>query len=311
MLNVGVLAKFSNESKQRLSEEVKDCCFTFLDGAAEDNAIKDFTVVIGEPTQAQLKNASNLELLQLTWAGADKYCGAGDFLLANASGAFGRPISEYVVGAILCLYKRFPQYLEHKRSRLWLDAGAERSLSDKTVLILGTGDIGQSIAKRLSAFGTKIIGIRRRPQRTEFFQRVYSLDSLDILLNDADIVIGCLPNTPETAGLLCKERLLKMKKDALLVNVGRGSLISSADLAQVLKSGHLSGAVLDVFDREPLDKDSHLWDIDNIFITPHISGIGLGHDAQTESDIVDICIRNITDFINGKAIKQVDKALGY
>ena len=141
MLNVGVLAKFSNESKQRLSEEVKDCCFTFLDGAAEDNAIKDFTVVIGEPTQAQLKNASNLELLQLTWAGADKYCGAGDFLLANASGAFGRPISEYVVGAILCLYKRFPQYLEHKRSRLWLDAGAERSLSDKTVLILGTGDI--------------------------------------------------------------------------------------------------------------------------------------------------------------------------
>ncbi|MBR3750855.1 MAG: D-2-hydroxyacid dehydrogenase [Clostridia bacterium] len=311
MLNVGVLAKFSNESKQRLSE-TQDCCFTFLDGTAEDNAIKDFAVVIGEPSQAQLENAPNLKLLQLTWAGADKYCGAGDFLLANASGAFGRPISEYVVGAILCLYKRFPQYLEHKHNRLWLDAGAERSLSGKTVLILGTGDIGQSIAKRLCAFDAKILGIRRRPQRTEGFKRVYSLDSLDILLKDADIVIGCLPNTPQTAGLLCKKRLLEMKKDALLVNVGRGSLISSADLAEVLKGGHLSGAVLDVFDREPLDNDSPLWDMDNLFITPHISGIGLGHDEQTERDVVDICIKNLTSLANGRPlINLVDKTLGY
>lgn len=310
MLNVGVLAKFSNESKQRFSE-VQNCRFTFLDGTTDHNAIKDFTVVIGEPSQEQLENASNLELLQLTWAGADKYCRFGDFLLANASGAFGRPISEYVVGAILCLYKRFPDYLWHKQNRLWLDAGAERSLQDKTVLVLGTGDIGKNVAKRLSVFGSKIIGIRRNPSKCEYFQRVYSLDSLDILLKNADIVIGCLPNTPETAGLLCKKRLLSMKKDALVVNVGRGSLIPSDHLAEVLKSGHLSGAVLDVFDMEPLDKSSPLWDIDNLFITPHISGIGLGHDEQTERDIVEICIKNVTRFANGEPIKQVNKTLGY
>lgn len=122
--------------------------------------------------------------------------------LATASGAFGGVISEYVVGAVLCLYRRFPEYIENQRSALWRDAGAERTLEGKTALILGTGDIGSNVAKRLSAFGTKNIGVRRTGAPAQYFEEIHTLSNLDSLLPQADLIIGCLPNTKETGHIL-------------------------------------------------------------------------------------------------------------
>lgn len=111
----------------------------------------------------------------MTWAGADIYTCDGAFpqeiRLATASGAFGGVISEYVVGAVLCLYRRFPEYIENQRSALWRDAGAERTLEGKTALILGTGDIGSNVAKRLSAFGTKISAFAERALSRNILKR--------------------------------------------------------------------------------------------------------------------------------------------
>lgn len=155
-------------------------------------------------------------------------------------------ISEYVLGGILTMYRKFPSYIEHQQKRLWQDAGSEQALMGKTALILGTGDIGTNIAKRLSAFDVYTIGIRRTAKfASEWFDEVYTLDALDEQICRADIVIGCLPKTVKTTHLLNQGRLRKMKKGGLVVNVGRGSLIVQPDLIQLLEEGYLSGAVLD------------------------------------------------------------------
>ena len=223
---------------------------------------------------------------QLTWAGADKYTKMKAFptgvTLTNASGAFGKIISEYVIGNIIALYRELPNYWKNKQKHLWVQNRSSETIYGKNILILGTGDIGRNIAHRMKAFETHVTGIKRTAvpehlQQMKEFDEVYDLTALDQQLQKADILIGCLPGTPETKGLLNYERLYSMKKDAILVNVGRGSLIPTEDLIRVLEEGHLKGAVLDVFETEPLPETSPLWNMENVLITPHIPGYDLEH----------------------------------
>ena len=125
------------------------------------------------------------------------------------------------------------------------------------------------------------------------------------MLPKTDIVIGCLPNTQETRGILDYKRLSLMKKDAVLINVGRGSLIKTGDLIKVLKDGHLKGVALDVFEKEPLDDDSPLWDMANVIITPHIAGPSFGGNKDVERAIWDLCIDNLSLYLDGKMLKNV------
>ena len=227
MTEVLITAPCSDEIKLRLEEFKNSCIFSFGDRKSD---IGSAEVIIGEPRTERIREAKNLKFVQMTWAGADIYTRGGfpqGIKIANASGAFGGVISEYVVGAVLCLYRRFPEYIENQRSALWRDAGAERTIEGKTALILGTGDIGSNIAKRLSAFGTKNIGIRRTGAPAQYFDEMHTLSNIDALLTRADLVIGCLPNTKETGHILNYDRLCLMKSDALFINVGRGSLIDT------------------------------------------------------------------------------------
>ena len=272
MTEVLITAPCSDEVKRRLREFENSCVFSFGDRKSD---IGDAEAVIGEPRTEKIRQAKSLKFIQMTWAGADIYTCNGAFpqgiRLATASGAFGGVISEYVVGAVLCLYRRFPEYIENQRSALWRDAGAERTLEGKTALILGTGDIGSNVAKRLSAFGTKNIGVRRTGAPVQYFEEIHTLSNLDSLLPQADLIIGCLPNTKETGHILDGKKFALMKSDALLINVGRGSLIDTPALTRALEEKRIAGAVLDVLEKEPLAADSPLWSMPNVLITPHIS----------------------------------------
>ena len=137
------------------------------------------------------------------------------------------------------------------------------------------------------------------------FDQIYDLSELDQQLTEADIVIGCLPGTPETKGLLNYERLHSMKKKAVLVNVGRGSLIPMDDLARVLMEGHLQGAVLDVFEAEPLSEKSPLWNMENVLLTPHIAGPSFGGNTKVEKQIWDICMENLERYLNGQKLRNI------
>ena len=249
-------AEIQNQFATKFGDQ---CEFTFQGKETED-AIAAAEVVIGEPEEEEILKAENLRWIQLTWAGADKYTKMKAFptgvTLTNASGAFGKIISEYVIGNIIALYRELPNYWKNKQKHLWVQNRSSETIYGKNILILGTGDIGRNIAHRMKAFETHVTGIKRTAvpehlQQMKEFDEVYDLTALDQQLQKADIVIGCLPGTPETKGLLNYERLHSMKKDAILVNVGRGSLIPTEDLIRVLEEGHIKGAVLDVFEIEP------------------------------------------------------------
>ena len=195
---------------------------------------------------------------------------------------------------------------------IWRDAGAERSIEGITALVLGTGDIGSNIAKRLLAFVTKNIGIRRTGAPAQYFDEMHTLSDIDSLLPHADLVIGCLPNTKETGHILNYDRLCLMKSDALFINAGRGSLIDTDALIRALEERRIAGAVLDVLEKEPLAADSPLWKMPNVLITPHISGRGFGHDPATERKIWDICLENLRRYLSGEdIINEIDFARGY
>lgn len=312
MTEVLIMAPCSDEIKLRLEEFKNSCIFSFGD---RKNDIGSAEVVIGEPRTERIREAKNLKFIQMTWAGADIYTRGGfpqGIKIANASGAFGSVIAEYVIGAILCIYRRFPEYVENQKVCIWRDAGAERTIEGKTALILGTGDIGSNIAKRLSAFGTKNIGIRRTGAPAQYFDEMHTLSNIDALLPRADLVIGCLPNTKETGHILDGKKFALMKSDALLINVGRGSLIDTPALTRALEERRIAGAVLDVLEKEPLAADSPLWKMPNVLITPHISGRGFGHDPATERKIWDICLENLRRYLSGEEIiNEIDFARGY
>lgn len=312
MTEVLITAPCSDEIKLRLEEFKNRCVFLFKDRKSD---IGSAEVVIGEPRTERIREAKNLKFVQMTWAGADIYTRGGfpqGIKIANASGAFGSVIAEYVIGAILCVYRRFPEYIENQKVCIWRDAGAERTIEGKTALILGTGDIGSNIAKRLSAFGTKNIGIRRTGAPAQYFDEMHTLSDIDFLLPHADLVIGCLPNTKETGHILNYDRLCLMKSDALFINVGRGSLIDTDALIRALEERRIAGAILDVLENEPLAADFPLWKMPNVLITPHISGRGFGHDPATERKIWDICLENLRRYIAGEdIINEVDMNLGY
>jgi len=302
------------ESLIREFSDRYDIIFAQDDPAVIAQVLPHAEVVIGEPEPAQLFEAKNLKWMQITWAGADRYTEnfPKHVTLTNASGAFGRIISEYTVGMILAQYKRLPQYYVNQKNYIWADLGPERSLLNKTVVILGTGNVGSNIAQKLHAFGTHNIGINRSGKNVEHFDACYPLEALDEQLVKADIVIGALPRTPITKGLFDYRRMQLIQKNALLVNVGRGTMIVTKDLEKLLDEGHFSGVVLDVMDPEPLPKSSSLWTCDRVLLTPHISGIGFGHEDATEAVIWDICRENLRLYATDKPLTHiVDVAAGY
>ena len=320
-INVLITVPCSSPIRAQLAARFDTRCqFAFIDSSQNipESLLHSANVIIGEPDESDIVKAPHLKWIQLTWAGADKYTRMKhlpkQLTITNASGAFGTIISEYVVGAIIALYRSFPNYYRNQQQHLWMKSDSSDTISGKKVLILGTGDIGSGLAHRLKAFGTHIIGLRRNPKANALpdFDEIYGLSQLDVMLKKADIVVGCLPNTSETSGLFDEQRLRLMKKDALLINVGRGSLIKNDALVQVLKAGHLKGVALDVSEIEPLPENSPLWDMPNVCITPHIAGPSFGGNSDVENTIWNLCMQNLERFLDGEILEHVvDLKQGY
>ena len=281
-------------------------------------ALSRADAIIGEPEEVQLQNARALSWLQLTWAGADKYARMARFpagvTLCNVSGALGTVISEYVLGSIVALYRALPVYWSQQKAHVWQQHAKGSTICGKRALVFGMGDLGANVARRLSAFGAQVTGVRRtrREALPAGFADAYTMDKADELLPQADIVVNCLPSTPETEGFLTRARLLSMKKGALLVNVGRGSFVKTDDLVFALEKGFLGGAVLDVLETEPLEESSLLWDIENVLITPHIAGPSFEGNVDVQSAIWAICMENLDCYLDGKPLRHVvDRSAGY
>lgn len=297
-----IMMPFSPQEIQRLAIAAEGRCnllFGRADWSREQwhTALRSADIILGDPLPEDLLLCTRLKWMQTSWDGVEHYLATGHFdgerILQNMAGAYGQIIAEFVVGAVLALCHRFSAYLAQMYTSSWRKMGPHKTLEGTTVLILGVGDIGTEVARKLRAFDCQIIGIRRsRRQSTQDFDVVAQSDKLNMYLPLADIVICCVPSTKETDGLFNKERFLRMKRDAIFVNVGRGSLVVSDDLAAVMGAGHLWGAALDVTSPEPLPPEHPLWQQKNLLLTPHVSGNCFSFDSPTMRRIHEIMLCN-------------------
>lgn len=242
---------------------------------------------------------------------------ASDVVLTNSAGVHAIPIAEYVVAGALHFLRGLDIAIPQQRAGIWdkgpftaLDAPL-RELGDCRALIVGTGGIGRETACRMAPFGATVIGVRRRPElgAPTGFSQVVGLASLDAELRQADIVVLAAPATPQTERLLTAERLALLPRGAIVVNVARGSLLDEEALAGALAAGRLRGAVLDVFNREPLAAESPLWQLPNVVLTPHVSPVSPAGFWRRE---LALFVGNWEAYVLGQPLRNVvDKHAGY
>jgi phosphoglycerate dehydrogenase-like enzyme len=315
MMKILVTLPLDERQKAFLESHAPQAVFSYPEpGRATADDVHSASIIIGNVPSAMLAGADRLEWLQLNSAGTEGYVSAlsgTDTVLTNASGAYGLAISEHMVGMTLCLMKKLHLYLHNQQECLWKDEGPVTSLFGASVLIVGLGDIGSEFAIRCKAMGSSITGIRRvireKPAEIDELRQLHQLDEV---LPAADVVALCIPASRETFHLFDGDRLNRMKKGAILLNIGRGTAIDQDALCDALESGHLGGAGLDVTDPEPLPKEHRLWKAPNLVLTPHVSG-GF-HLAETKERILRLSAMNLQNFLAGKPLASiVDFSTGY
>jgi phosphoglycerate dehydrogenase-like enzyme len=229
-----------------------------------------------EEKSRALAQLERLRVVQLQSAGADGWIDLvdADQTLCDASGVHGSPTSEWAVGAVLAMLKGFPEFTLNQLERKWHRPGEVDELAGKRVLVVGAGDIGMEIRRRLLSFDADVRLVARTRR-----EGVSAAEELPLLLREADIVVLAVPLTPATRGMVDAEFLAAMPDGALLVNASRGQVVRTDDLVAELGARRLRVA-LDVTDPEPLPADHSLWEVEGVFITPHVGGYVRGFPAR-------------------------------
>ena len=274
--------------------------------------VGDATIIYGGSAWL-IQNAPDLKWFHSLSAGVNNYIPVikEETILTNSAGAFGLSIAEHIIMVILMMLRRMPEYQQIISTRKWRKGLSQESIYGKRITVVGTGDIGSHFAERVQAFKPDCVtGVSRSGKAKPFFDEVYPISELDDLLPATDILVSCVPETPETIGYINRERLMLLPDTAYVVNVGRGSAIIEEDLIDIMKAGLIAGAALDVFRQEPLPEDSPLYDLPNLIITPHVSG-NLTIDYTKDANF-NMFLTNLKHYINNEPLEHVvNKKLGY
>ena len=317
---VGISIPFGNDERNdKLINTAKENGFEikFLDYEnVKQEELDSCEVLFGMVNKELIINAKNLKWIHASFAGVDKYVNIpsiydGNIVLTNSSGAYGITISEHMITVLLMLFRRMTDYYDLQKVNEWKTLGDIKSIMNSTITIIGMGDIGENFAKRVKAMGAKVRGIRRNPLlKPDFVDEIYSSNNIIDAINGSDVVALCLPETKYTKHIIGQKEIDSMKKDTVIINVGRGSAIDQNALIMALNDDKLGGAALDVMTPEPLPKDHPLWNAKNIIITPHISGnMAL---PLTCDIVVDLFCDNLRRYAKGETLKNiVDCKKGY
>ena len=235
-----------------------------------------------------IEQFTNLRYIQLTSAGFDRvnmdYVKSHGIEIHNARGVYSIPMAEFALCGVLQLYKQAAFFRENQRKHLWEKHRGLLELAGKNVLIVGCGSVGNECAKRFKAFDCSITGVDLFPREDNLYSEMLPLDKLDNALKQADIVVLTLPLTEQTKYLIDNRKLSLMKDGATLVNIARGAIIDTKALLNHID--RFTGAVLDVFEEEPLNENSPLWDKPNIILTPHNSFVGEGNGERLRELVI-------------------------
>lgn len=262
--------------------------------------IANCNIILGEPALIEevLSSATRLRWVQSSWAGVDRLCQAhlrNDYVLTGVKDIFGALITEYVMTYVFALERNLFAMRVDQAHRNW-NPRPYRPAKDITLGIIGLGSIGQHLAKTAADFGIRVIGLNRSGMPCDAVEKVYTEAQLATFLAEPDYLVLTLPDTPKTRYFINSDSLAMMKSSAVLINVGRGSIINEDDLVNALQQQQIAGAVLDVFETEPLPDDSLLWKLPNVYVTPHVAA------ASFPQDVVEIFVENYARFNSGEPL---------
>lgn len=273
-------------------------------------ALPRCNIILGAPPLVAqvLDQAPRLQWVQSTFAGVDRLCQRGlrrDYRLTGVKGVFGPLMSEYVLGHILARERQLQQTWHNQRQKYW-NPLTYRRLQDLTLGLCGLGSIGRHIAQTARHFGMRVLAYRRTETPEPLVDQLFRGAQLASFLAQPDYLVLALPSTGDTRHLINATTLAAMKPDAILINVGRGDSVDEPALIQALRQGTIGGAILDVFEQEPLPPQSPLWSLPNTTLTPHSAA------RSFPDDIVGIFRRNYRKFREGRALEySIDFDNGY
>lgn len=254
-----------------------------------------------------IPSVPRLRFIQSVSAGTDQFdkaaLGAAGIRLASAQGVNERAVAEHAMTLILALSRHIHLARDNQAAKIWRPMIADRGrredeLGGKTLVIVGLGRIGLRLAALASAFGLRVIGVRRQPAPVRGIEAIVRPDQLHEVLEQADIVALTCPLTPETQGLIEAAALAAMKPSAVLINVARGRVVDEAALLAALQEGRLAGAGLDCFHDEPLPATSPFWELPQVIITPHSAG----ETRAYETNVIDILLDNLGRLARGEPV---------
>lgn len=312
-MSIKILVHSSPKQAERYAELLRQHGFTVATSTNEEEARKQLPeteVIFCWRFPVHLltaPEAASLKWIQTMSAGVDQLVHhvPSQILLTRVVDQFGGPISEYVFSYILYLTKDIPRLLRAQGERKW-EPFLPEFLSDKTIGVAGLGSIGQEIVRKARAFDMTVYGLSFSGKQAHLVDRHFGPNEWKAFVKELDYLVLILPLTSQTCHVIDREILYAMKPGATLINVGRGKLIKEDDLIEVMRSGHLKAAVLDVFAQEPLPSDHPFWTLPNVFVTPHMSGPG------RPEHIARYFAENLKRYLEGKPlIGVVDRKAEY
>lgn len=284
--------------------------------------LKDFPIISECEVMATFGDGFNadillkmprLRFLQIFMAGVDhlpiKQLQERGVRVSNVRGIHRNSVSEYVFGCILALSLNLFAYRENQKARIWFRNFYKEELFQKTIGIIGAGSIGQEVAKKAKSFGMYTLGLNQSGKTVEYFDRIYPPGGIKDLLTASDYVILSLPLTEATRHFMNEEKFSLMKPTGCFINIARGQVVNEQALVGALQNKRISSAILDVFEREPLPPDSPLWSMENVILTPHVSGVSPLYMERA----VEIFKHNLSVYLgNGQSYANlVNLARGY
>jgi len=272
----------------------------------------DILIAWNFPTSNIKKISPNLKWIHCISAGIEHLLPLDwmfeGLLLTNNSGVHSKKAGEYGLMSVLMLQNHLPKIITNQKNKKFVSLFSN-PIAGKTIVVVGTGSLGGAMIHHLSQLGPNIIGVNRKGGTIKGCSKVITVDKIDSVLPEADILYLATPETPETKNLISRERLDLLKPSCGIVNIGRQSAIDYDALCEKLTAKKIAGAILDVFTHEPIKSDSKLWRVPNLIITPHVSA----DDGESYVRLtLELFMKNLELFINNKSlVNQVDKKLDY
>ena len=284
LINYGRLSEKLVQQIREVSKRIE--IVEASDKKAALTAVREAEVVFGRIDKEMFSAAKKLKWIQVTSAGVDRYLFpelvSSPVLLTNASGVHRIPISEMIMAMMLALAKKLHKFMQLKNEAKWKKIKPEE-LAGKTLGLLGLGSIGMETAWKAKCFDMRILALKRQLiRRPTYVDEMLGPEDLDYLLRESDFLVVTVPLTAETCHMIGEDELRLMKPTAYIINISRGAVIDNRALIKALKEGWIAGAALDVFEEEPLPEDSEFWKLENIIITPHVSGSSPNYDERVE-----------------------------